>query len=100
MVNTSFSIAALVYLTFQIYIFLLIARIVLDYVRLFARGWRPRGVVLVLAEAVYTLTDPPLRFVRRFVPPLNLGGMSIDLSFLIVFFAVSMLMRIVPALLL
>lgn len=100
MVNSSFSLAAIVYLLFQLYLFLLIARIVLDYVRLFARGWQPRGIVLVIAETIYTVTDPPLRFVRRFIPPLNFGGMSIDLSFLIVFFAISMLMRTIPALLL
>lgn len=81
------------------YTMLLIARIVLDYVRMFARSWQPRGLVLVFAETIYSLTDPPLRFVRRFVPPLRLGGVALDLSFLIVFFVVSMLMRLVPVLL-
>lgn len=93
------SLALLAYYIFQFYLFVLIARLVLEYVRMFARSWQPRGAVLVLAEFVYTVTDPPLRFVRRFVPPLRLGAMAIDLSFFVVFFAVSVLMRIVPALL-
>ncbi len=66
-----------------IYFLILMARLVLDYVQLFARSWEPKGPVLVLAEAVYTVTDPPLRFLRRFIPPLRLGQVSLDLSFLV-----------------
>jgi YggT family protein len=62
---------------------LLIARLVLDYIFMFARDYTPRGFVLILAEVVFTITDPPLRFVRRFVPPLRIGGISLDLAFLV-----------------
>lgn len=79
-----------------LYTMVLIARVVLDYIRLFARSWQPRGVMLLLAESIYSLTDPPLRFVRRFIPPLRLGSAYLDLSFLVVFFAVSMVMRLIP----
>lgn len=79
-----------------IYTMVLIARVVLDYIRLFARAWQPRGVVLLFAESIYSLTDPPLRFVRRFIPPLRLGSAYLDLSFLVVFIALSMLMRVIP----
>jgi len=65
------------------YFLILMARLVFDYVQLFARSWEPKGFVLVLAEAVYTVTDPPLRFLRRFIPPLRLGQVSLDLSFLV-----------------
>ena len=64
------------------YLLVMIARLIFDYIRIFARSWQPKGVVLLLAELVYTLTDPPLRFLRRFIPPLRLGGVSLDLSFL------------------
>ena len=64
-----------------IFFVLLIARLVLDYIFMFARDYTPHGFVLVLAEIVFTITDPPLRFVRRFVPPLRLGGISLDLAF-------------------
>ena len=66
-----------------IYFLILMARLVFDYVQLFARSWEPKGFVLVLAEAVYTVTDPPLKFLRRFIPPLRLGQVSLDLSFLV-----------------
>lgn len=56
------------------------ARLILDYVRLFAPSWRPRGVLLVLAEAVYTITDPPLKLLRRFIPPLRVGAVAIDVA--------------------
>ena len=56
------------------FFFLLIARLVLDYVQMFARSWRPTGVVLVLAEVIYTITDPPLKALRRVIPPLRIGG--------------------------
>jgi YggT family protein len=62
---------------------LLIGRLVLDYVQMFARSWRPTGVLLVVAEAVYTITDPPLKALRRLIPPLRLGSITLDLSFLV-----------------
>lgn len=68
----------------DIYFVVLIGRLVFDWIQVFARSWRPRGVVLVIAEAIYTLTDPPLKAVRRVVPPVRLGGIALDLAFLIV----------------
>ncbi|WP_308200114.1 YggT family protein [Actinotalea sp. C106] len=69
------------------FLLLMFVRLVFEWVQVFARDWRPRGVVLVVAEAAYTVTDPPLRAVRRVVPPLNLGGIRLDLAFIIVMFA-------------
>jgi YggT family protein len=71
-------------LVFWFYILLLLARIVSDWVQMFARSWQPRGAVLVLLEFVYSATDPPIRLFRRFVPPIRLGGQGIDLSVLFV----------------
>ena len=62
---------------------LLIARLVLDYIQMFARSWRPTGALLVVAEVVYTITDPPLKALRRLIPPLRLGSITLDLSFLV-----------------
>ena len=75
-------------LVFWLFLVLLIIRLVLDYVQMFARSWRPTGVVLVLAEVVYTITDPPLRALRKVIPPLRLGSVSLDLSFLVLIFLV------------
>ncbi|MBT2209830.1 MULTISPECIES: YggT family protein [Actinomadura] len=70
-------------LQYVLYFFLLflIGRLILEVLQSFARQWKPTGVVLVIAEAVYTVTDPPLKLLRRFIPPLRLGNVALDLSF-------------------
>ena len=61
-------------------VIILIARFVIDWVQVLARSWRPSGLVLVICEFVYTITDPPLRALRRVIPPLRLGSVALDLS--------------------
>ena len=77
-----------------VYLLLLIGRLILDWVQVFARDWRPRGAVLVVAEAVYTVTDPPLRLLRRIIPPIRLGSVQLDLGYIILLFVVSFLWRL------
>ena len=79
----------------QLFLFALLGRLILDYVRMFARNWRPSGVTLYLVEASYAITDQPMRFVGRFIPPLRLGAVSLDLSFIVLFFAVQLLLGFV-----
>ncbi|WP_244963394.1 YggT family protein [Actinomyces trachealis] len=74
-----------------LYTLVLLVRVVLDFVTLFSRSWRPSGPVLVLANAVYGLTDPPLRLIRSRIPALGFGGFGIDLSFLVLWFAIVLL---------
>ena len=74
-------------LVLSFFVLLVLARLVADWVQMFARSWQPRGPSLVALELVYSSTDPPIRLVRRFVPPLRLGGISLDLSIMIVLFA-------------
>jgi YggT family protein len=74
---------------------LLIARVVFDYVQMFARSWEPRGLWLILLEIIYTVTDPPVKALRRVIPPLRLGGVALDLSILVLFLALAIAMRIV-----
>jgi YggT family protein len=68
----------------------LICRLVLDWIRVFARDWRPSGLVLVFSEAIYTVTDPPLKFLRRLIPPLSLGSIRLDMAFLVLILGVSL----------
>jgi YggT family protein len=88
------------YLDIPLYLFLLflIGRLVLETVQAFARSWRPTGVVLVLAETTYTITDPPLRLLRRFIPSVRLGNVAFDLSFTVLFFMVWFLIIVVQPL--
>jgi YggT family protein len=83
------------YSVLQLFVIALIARLVLDYVQMFARNWTPKGIALVFAEFVFTVTEKPLALVRRFVPPLRVGSVSIDLAFILLFFGVQLLMRVV-----
>ena len=83
----------------SLYLLLLIGRMVFEMVQAFSRSWHPTGVVLVLAEVTYTATDPPLKFLRRFIPPLRLGTVAFDLSFTVLFIVVLVLIQIVSALL-
>ncbi|HYB49131.1 MAG TPA: YggT family protein [Streptosporangiaceae bacterium] len=77
-----------------IYLVLLIGRMIFGWVQVFAREWRPKGIVLVLAEAIYTVTDPPLKFLRRFIPPLRIGMVAMDLSFMVLFIVVLILLEV------
>lgn len=70
-------------LILQLYFFVLIGRLVFDWVQVFARDWKPKGPILVLANGIYSLTDPPLRALRKVIPPLRMGGIALDLGFLV-----------------
>jgi YggT family protein len=77
-----------------VFIALLWIRFVVDWVQVFARAWTPHGVLLVALEGVYSATDPPIKALRRVIPPLRIGSFSLDLSFLIVMIAAYVLLRV------
>jgi YggT family protein len=77
-----------------IYLVVLICRMIFGWVQVFAREWRPSGILLVLAEVIFTVTDPPLKFLRRFIPPLRLGMVAMDLSFMVLFIVVLILLEV------
>ena len=82
-----------------IYLVILIGRMIIGWIQVFARSWRPTGVVLVLAEGIFTATDPPLKFLRRYIPPLRIGTVAMDLSYMVLFIVVLILLQVaVPAL--
>ncbi|MBO1268499.1 YggT family protein [Arthrobacter cavernae] len=84
----------LIHIALLLFFITLIIRLVFEWVQMFARQWRPRGAALVTAHVVYSVTDPPLKRLRRMVPPLQLGGVSLDLGFLILFIVVYILMSV------
>ena len=91
-------VAQVIYYLLFAFLLLLVARLVMEYVMLFARSWEPKGAVVVLLEVVYSITDPPLKFLRRFIPPLRLGGVSLDLSFLVLFVIVTIGLQVASSL--
>ena len=88
----------LIYLL-SLYLLLLIGRLIISWIQAFSRSWTPTGPLLVIAEGVFTATDPPLRLLRRFIPMVRLGAVALDLSFIVLFFIVLILLNwVVPAL--
>lgn len=75
-----FNILALVLFLFWL---LLIARIVVEFVRSFSRDWRPSGVTVVIFEIIFTVTDPPVKLLRRIIPQLTVGAVRFDLSIMV-----------------
>ncbi len=78
------TVGSIIELALWLFILILIVRFVMDWVQMFARSWTPRGPALVLLELVYSITDPPIRAVRRILPPIRIGGMGLDLSPMVV----------------
>ncbi len=78
----------------SVYLVLLIGRLILSWIQVYARSWSPTGVLLVIAEGVYTATDPPLRFLRRYIPSVRLGKVALDLSFMLLFLVVYVLWQV------
>ncbi|GAB1514438.1 YggT family protein [Actinophytocola sp. NPDC049390] len=72
----------------------LTARVVVELVRAFSREWRPAGGVAVTLETIYTVTDPPVRLVRRLIPMVRIGGVGLDLSIMVLLLVVFILMRL------
>ncbi|HTZ90818.1 MAG TPA: YggT family protein [Streptosporangiaceae bacterium] len=79
----------------SVYLVLLIVRLIFSWIQVYARDWHPKGILLVVAEGVYSATDPPLRFLRRYIPTVRLGSVALDLSFMLLFLVVYVLWQVV-----
>lgn len=95
-----YALGALINFVLTLCIFILLARFVLDWIQFLARDWRARGVIAVLCEIIYTITDPPLRAVRKVVPAVRMGGASLDLSPMVLLIGIYILMNLNTAILL
>jgi YggT family protein len=87
----------ILYTVLLVFFLLLIFRLIMDYVFMLARGFRPQGLLAMALELAYTATDPPLKAVRRVLPPLRIGSVSLDLGFTVVLFVTYILMRVVQS---
>ena len=91
-------IGSLLYFVVLVFFLILLVRLVLDWVQFFARDWRPSGIALVIAEVTYSVTDPPLKALRRIIPPITLGSVRLDLAFMVLFILCLILMRVFASL--
>jgi len=80
----------------RIYTYALWARFIIDWVMVLNRRFRPRGALLVIVEIVYTITDPPIRFIRRVLPPIRLGQIALDLGWMVTMLACLILIALIP----
>ncbi len=87
-------VAALLFYVVLAFFILLLIRLVLDWVQFFARDWKPSGIALVIAEVTYSVTDPPLKALRRILPPVGIGSVRLDLAFLVLVLGCSVLMSL------
>jgi YggT family protein len=78
----------------SVYLVLLIGRMIFSWIQVYAKSWSPTGILLVIAEGVYSATDPPLRFLRRYIPTVRLGSVALDLSFMLLFLVVYVLWQV------
>ncbi len=88
-------VADVVFFALLVFLLLLIFRLIMEYVFLLARSYRPAGLVAAALELAYSVTDPPLKALRRVIPPLRIGQVSLDLGFIILFIVVRILMGVV-----
>ncbi len=86
---------SLIHIVLWVFIAFMWIRFVVDWVQVFARTWSPKGVLLVVLELVYSATDPPIKALRRVIPPLRIGTVALDLSFIIVMIVAYMLLYVV-----
>jgi YggT family protein len=87
-------VATLLFYVVLVFFLLLLVRLVLDWVQFFARDWKPSGIALVIAEVTYSVTDPPLKALRRILPPVGIGSVRLDLAFLVLVLGCSVLMSL------
>jgi len=92
-----YAVGQVLHILLWLFILFLWVRFVFDWVQVFARSWSPGGILLVLLEGVYSVTDPPIKALRRFIPPLRIGNFALDLSFILVMVAAYLLLAVVNA---
>ena len=91
-------VASVLYFALTVFLVLLVFRLIMEYVFMFARSYRPEGAVAIALELCYTVTDPPLKALRRVIPPLRVGRVSLDLSFIVLFLVVGILRNVAAGL--
>lgn len=88
-------IGLILYWAIGCYLLILLARAFLSFLPLFRPNWQPNGIAVVMLELIYTVTDPPLKFLGKYLPPLRLGGFYLDVSFILFYFVLIWLQRII-----
>ena len=89
-----YTVIPLLILLLQLYILILILRIIIEMVQSFSRNWRPQRWFSICAEPIFLVTDPPVKALRKLIPPVQMGGVGLDVSILVLFFGLQLIMMI------
>ncbi|MGV0384550.1 YggT family protein [Corynebacterium sp. 22_2729] len=81
----------------RLYVLILILRIIIEMIQSFSRNWRPQRWFTIVAEPLFVLTDPPVKALRKLIPPIQLGGVGLDVSVLVLFFGLQLLSMLLGA---
>nr|WP_255717277.1 YggT family protein [Corynebacterium sp. ACRPH] len=81
----------------RFYILILILRIIIEMIQSFSRNWRPQRWFSIVAEPLFVVTDPPVKALRKLIPPVQLGGVGLDVSVLVLFFGLQLLTMLLGA---
>jgi YggT family protein len=87
-----------VYYILWLYLLLLIGRLIIDMLQNYSRSWTPTGLLARVAEVIFTVTDPPRRLLRRYLRPVRLGSVALDLSYTLLFLVIIVLLSVVSRL--
>ena len=83
------------YYLLSLYLLLLVGRMIIDILQSVSRSWSPTGILVKVAELIFTATDPPLRLLRRYIRPVRLGSVALDLSYTLLFLVIIVLLSVV-----
>lgn len=84
-------------LIIEIFTFLLIARILIEMVQSFSRNFRPPRWFVMIAEPIFVITDPPVKALRRVIPPVRMGSVALDVSVLVLFFGLQLIQMLLSS---
>ena len=87
----------LLILLIRLYVLILLLRIIIEMIQSFSRNWRPQRWFTIIAEPMFVITDPPVKALRRLIPPLRMGNVGLDVSVLVLFFILQLLQLILGA---
>ena len=73
----------ILYIVVYVFFLTLLSRFVLGAVLQYGRRWQPGRGASAALESVWSVTDPPLKALRRVIPPLRIGNVSLDLASLV-----------------
>jgi YggT family protein len=90
-----FVLKTVLYYVLYLYLLLLIGRLIIDVLQSFSRSWTPTGILARVAELIFITTDPPLRLLRRYLKPVRLGSVALDLSYPLLFLLIVVLLSVV-----